>query len=47
MGIPDERFAVRIARKQTMIGGTRIVDYKPWRIGVAQQIIAIDLASIQ
>ena len=43
MAVPDEGRALRIAREEPVIRAARILDDQPGRVGVAQQVFAIDL----
>ena len=39
--------ALRVAGEEPVIGAARILDHQPGRVGVAQQIFAIDLLAVQ
>ena len=43
--VDNHRRVIFIAQEQAVVSGTGIVDDKPWRIGVADQIIEVDLAA--
>ena len=45
--VEGERLAVGVAREQPVVGGTGIVDHQPRRVGVAHEIVEVDLLRLQ
>ena len=45
--VPAQRFAVGAAGEQAVIGRTRVADHQPRRVGVAHQVVEIDLVGVQ
>src|SRR3546814_9310526 len=46
-GVPAQRAPLAVAREEAVLGAAGIVDHQPGRVGVAAEVVPVDLLGLQ